>query len=82
LAVHIRLRRMGKKKHPYYRLVVTDSRSPRDGRFIEVVGIYHPLEKDPEKIVKVDSEKIKEWMSKGAKPSETVKTLLKKAKVI
>ncbi len=82
MAVHIRLRRMGKKKQPYYRIVVTDSRMPRDGRFIEVIGIYHPLEKEEDKIIKISKDKASEWLKKGAKPSATVKSLFKKAKII
>ncbi len=81
MAVRIRLRRMGKKKQPYYRIVVTDSRFPRDGRFIEVVGYYHPLQKD-DKQVKVLKEKLFEWLKKGAKPTDTVKQILKKEKII
>ena len=77
MAVKIRLKRMGAKKKPFYRFIVADSRSPRDGRFIEELGVYDPL-KDPVEI-KVNAEKIKEWISKGAQPTDTVKTLLKKA---
>ena len=80
MAVKIRLRRMGAKKKPFYRIIVADSRSPRDGRFIEELGTYDPL-KDPSEI-KVDGEKAKEWISKGAQPTDTVKTLLKKAGVV
>jgi len=80
MAVKIRLRRMGAKKKPFYRIIVADSRSPRDGRFIEELGTYDPL-KEPSEI-KVDGEKAKQWISKGAQPTETVKTLLKKAGVI
>ena len=79
MAVKIRLRRMGAKKKPFYRIIVADSRSPRDGRFIEELGTYDPL-KDPSEI-KVDGEKAKYWMSNGAQPTETVKALLKKAGV-
>ncbi|MBN1898090.1 MAG: 30S ribosomal protein S16 [Spirochaetes bacterium] len=78
MAVKIRLRRVGKKKQPYYRIIVTDSRFPRDGRFIEIVGFYNPLEKQ----VKLFKEKISDWVKKGAKPSETVKNILKKEKII
>lgn len=77
MAVRIRLRRMGAKKAPFYRIVVADSRSPRDGRCIEEIGIYNPL-KDPAE-VRVDNEKAREWISKGAKPSDTVRALLRKA---
>ena len=80
MAVKIRLRRMGAKKKPFYRIVVADSRSPRDGRFIEELGSYAPLQ-DPSE-VKVDGEKAKEWIAKGAQPTDTVRTLLKKAGVI
>ena len=80
MAVKIRLKRMGAKKKPYYRIIVADSRSPRDGRFIEELGSYDPLQ-DPSAI-KVDGEKAKEWIAKGAQPTDTVKTLLKKAGVI
>jgi len=75
--VKIRLRRMGAKKKPFYRIVVADSRSPRDGRSIEEIGTYNPLT-DPAEI-KVDVEKAKAWMQNGAQPTETVRALLKKA---
>ena len=75
MAVKIRLKRMGAKKAPFYRVVVSDSRSPRDGRFIEEIGYYDPIKKD----LKVDNEKASEWLKKGAQPTETVKTLLKKS---
>ena len=78
--VKIRLRRMGAKKNPYYRVVVADSLSPRDGRFIEEIGTYDPL-KDPAE-VKVDGEKVKSWIANGAQPTESVKALLKKASVL
>ena len=74
--VKIRLRRMGAKKAPYYRVIVADSRSPRDGRFIEEVGTYNPMA-DGEKI-KVDMERVKYWISNGAQPTDTVRGLLKK----
>ena len=74
--VKIRLRRMGAKKAPYYRIVVADSRSPRDGRFIEELGIYDPMA-DGEKI-KVDMERAKYWIASGAQPTDTVRGLLKK----
>ena len=74
--VEIRLRRMGAKKAPYYRIVVADSRSPRDGRFIEEIGIYDPMA-DGEKI-KVDMERAKYWIASGAQPTDTVRGLLKK----
>ena len=76
MAVKIRLRRMGAKKAPFYRVVVADSRSPRDGRFIEELGTYDPMA-DGEKI-KVDMERAKYWISNGAQPTDTVRGLLKK----
>ena len=75
--VKIRLRRMGAKKAPYYRIVVADSRSPRDGRFIEEIGTYDPLA-DSE-MLKVDLERAKYWIANGAQPTDTVRGLLKKA---
>ena len=75
--VKIRLRRMGAKKAPYYRIVVADSRSPRDGRFIEEIGTYDPLS-ESEKL-KVDLERAKYWIANGAQPTDTVRGLLKKA---
>lgn len=80
MAVRIRLTRMGAKKRPFYRLVVADSRSPRDGRFIEMLGHYNPITEPVELVV--DKEKALEWLAKGAQPSDTVKRLLKKAGVI
>ncbi len=80
MAVKIRLKRMGAKKAPFYRIVVADSRSPRDGRFIEEIGYYNPME-DP-KVVKVDADKAKDWISKGAQPTDTVKNLFKKHGVL
>ena len=78
MAVKIRLRRMGAKKAPFYRIIVADSRSPRDGRFIEEVGYYNPMTNPAE--IKVDLEKAEDWMKKGAQPTDTVKVILKKAK--
>ena len=75
--VKIRLRRMGAKKAPFYRIVVADSRSPRDGRFIEEIGTYNPLT-DPA-TVNVDVEKAQQWIKNGAQPTDTVRALLKKA---
>ena len=75
--VKIRLRRMGAKKAPYYRIVVADSRSPRDGRFIEELGTYDPMADDAQKI-KVDMERAQYWIANGAQPTETVRGLLKK----
>lgn len=80
MAVKIRLKRMGAKKAPFYRIVVSDSRSPRDGRFIEEIGTYNPL-KDPGEIV-VDKERAAYWIRCGAQPSDTVRALLKKSEVI
>ncbi len=78
MAVSIRLRRMGTTKRPAYRVVVTDSRSPRDGRFIEVLGHYNPLTQPP--TVKIDRAKVEAWVRKGAQPSNTVKKLLANVK--
>ena len=78
--VKIRLRRMGAKKAPYYRIIVADSRSPRDGRCIEEIGTYDPLT-EPATIA-VDAEKAQQWIKNGAKPTDTVKALLKKANVL
>lgn len=78
--VKIRLRRMGAKKNPYYRIVVADSRSPRDGRCIEEIGTYNPLT-DPATIT-VEAEKAQQWMKDGAQPTDTVKALFKKAGVL
>lgn len=80
MAVKIRLRRMGAKKQAFYRIVVADSRFPRDGRFIEEIGFYDPT-KDPA-VVKIDAEKAKQWISTGAQPTDTVKALLKKDGII
>ena len=80
MAVKIRLRRMGAKKQPFYRIVVADSRYPRDGRFIEEIGYYNPMT-DPSTF-KVDEEKAKKWLGNGAQPTDTVKALLTKAGVI
>ena len=75
--VKIRLRRMGAKKNPYYRIVVADSHFPRDGRFIEEIGTYAPLANPSE--IKIDMERAKYWISNGAQPTDTVRGLLKKA---
>ena len=77
MAVKIRLRRMGKKKAPFYRVVVADSRSPRDGKFIDEIGTYDPNQ-DPS-VFKFEEEKSKQWLANGAKPTETVGKLLKQA---
>lgn len=78
--VKIRLRRMGAKKNPYYRIVVADSRSPRDGRCIEEIGTYNPLSEPA--AVTVDADKAKTWIQNGAQPTDTVRGLLKKAGVL
>jgi small subunit ribosomal protein S16 len=80
LAVRIRLRRMGAKKRPFYRLVAADSRSPRDGRFIEILGYYNPIEK-PAKVV-VHQDKIFKWLKNGAQMSDTVNSLLRQIHVL
>ena len=80
MAVHIRLARHGSKKNPHYRIVVTDHHSPRDGRFIEMIGTYDPLKKDAP--VKVDEGKALGWLKKGAVPTDTVRSLLSKAGIM
>ena len=80
MAVKIRLRRMGAKKNPFYRVVVADSRFPRDGRFIEEIGYYDPTKNPAE--VKIDGEKAKKWIGNGAQPNDTVKAILKKNGVL
>ena len=80
MAVKIRMRRMGAKKNPFYRVVVADSRYPRDGRFIEEIGYYDPT-KEP-KVVNIDGEKAKAWIATGAQPTDTVKRLLKENGII
>ncbi|HJD12988.1 MAG TPA: 30S ribosomal protein S16 [Candidatus Ruminococcus avistercoris] len=77
MAVKIRLRRMGQKKAPFYRIIVADSRSPRDGRFIEEIGLYDPT-KDPS-MYRIDEEAAKKWLANGAQPTETVSKLFKLA---
>ena len=79
--VKIRLRRMGAKKAPYYRIIVADSRCPRDGRFIEELGTYDPMAEGEQRI-KVDMERAQYWIANGAQPTETVKTLFKKSGII
>ena len=76
MAVKIRLTRKGAKKNPFYRIIVADSRAKRDGRFIEVIGTYDPLE-DPAKVT-IKEDRLKDWLSKGAKPTTTVSSLLKR----
>ena len=80
MAVKIRLRRMGAKKAPFYRVVVADSRFPRDGRFIEEIGYYDPTN-DPA-VVKIDGDKAKAWIANGAQPTDTVRVLLKKNNIL
>ena len=80
MAVKIRLRRMGKKKAPFYRVVIADSRYPRDGRFIEEIGTYNPLVEEDQ--VKIDAEAAKKWIGNGAQPTDTVRALLKKQGII
>lgn len=80
MAVRIRLRKMGAKKRPFYRIVVADSRSPRDGRVIEEIGYYNPISEPVD--LKVDVEKAKKWLATGAQPSDTVKSLLKSQGII
>ncbi|MBE6583626.1 MAG: 30S ribosomal protein S16 [Ruminococcaceae bacterium] len=78
--VKMRLRRMGAKKAPFYRVVVADSRYPRDGRFIEEIGYYNPQTEPAE--IKIDADKAKAWIAKGAQPTDTVKSLLKKSGIV
>ena len=80
MAVKIRLRRMGAKRNPFYRIVVADSRYPRDGRFIEEIGYYDPMKNPPE--IKLDNDKAAQWLKNGAQPTDTVKNILKKNGVI
>ena len=80
MAVKIRLKRLGAKRAPFYRVVVADSRYPRDGRFIEEIGTYNPMT-DPAEI-KIDGDAVKKWMANGAQPTDTVKYLLKKSNII
>ncbi|MBQ8147000.1 MAG: 30S ribosomal protein S16 [Clostridia bacterium] len=80
MAVKMRLRRMGAKKAPFYRVVVADERSPRDGRFIDEIGYYNPLTNPAD--IKIDAEKAEKWLSNGAQPTETVKSLLKKSGIV
>lgn len=80
MAVKMRLRRMGAKRNPFYRVVIADSRYPRDGRFIEEIGYYDPMKNPPE--IKLDTEKAEQWLKNGAQPTDTVKNILKKSGVI
>ena len=80
MSVKMRLKRMGAKKRPFYRIVVADSRAPRDGKFIEEIGYYNPISEPVE--IKIDGEKALKWLNNGAQPSDTVKSLLKKNGII
>ena len=80
MAVKIRLKRMGQKKAPFYRIVVSDSRSPRDGKFIEEIGTYDPTKEPAE--VKVNAEAAQKWLSNGAQPTDTVNRLFKNANIV
>lgn len=80
MSVKIRLKRFGTKKRPYYRIVVMDSRTPRDGKTLEEVGLYHPIEAE-DKQVTLKEDRIKDWLSKGAEPSDTVKKILNKNQI-
>ena len=77
MAVKIRLKRMGSKKNPFYRVVVADAKAPRDGRFIDELGYYNPLTEPAE--IKLDAEKVSKWVKTGAQPTDTVRALIKKA---
>ena len=81
MSVKIRLKRMGMKKMPFYRVVVADERAPRDGRFIEEIGYYDPMT-DPAATIKIDAEKAQKCIKNGAQPTDTVRTLLKKSGII
>ena len=78
MAVKIRLKRMGSKKSPFYRVIIADERAPRDGRFIDEVGYYNPMSKE----LKLDNDKACDWLKKGAQPTQTVRSLLKKSGAI
>ena len=80
MSVKIRLKRMGMKKMPFYRVVVADERSPRDGRFIEEIGYYNPMTEPA--TIQIDAEKAQQWLKNGAQPTDTARTLLKKSGVI
>ncbi|PIE57487.1 MAG: 30S ribosomal protein S16 [Desulfobulbus propionicus] len=76
MAVHIRLTRKGRKKKPFYRIIVADSQAPRDGKFLDIVGTYDPMQEPA--AIKIDQEKLNDWVGKGAKPTATVQSLIKK----
>jgi small subunit ribosomal protein S16 len=80
VSVRIRLKRLGTKMRPYYRIVVMDSRKPRDGRALEEVGIYHPISPEEQQL-EINEERIRDWLSKGAQPSATVKKLLNRKNI-
>ena len=80
MAVKIRLKRLGAKKSPFYRVIVADERAPRDGRFIDEIGYYNPLTNPAD--IKIDAEKATKWLNNGAQPTETVRSLLKKTEII
>ena len=80
MAVKISLKRIGAKKTPFYRVVVADERSPRDGKFIEEIGYYNPLTNPAD--IKIDAEKASKWIANGAQPTDTVRSILKKAEII
>ena len=80
MAVKIRLKRLGAKKAPFYRVIVADERSPRDGKFIDQIGYYNPLTNPAD--IKINAEKATEWLAKGAQPTDTVKALLKKSDIL
>lgn len=80
MAVKLRLKRMGQKKKPFYRIVAADSRAPRDGKFIEQIGYYNPVSQPEE--LKIDAEKAQKWLKTGAQPTDTVRALLKKSGVL
>ena len=81
MSTRIRLRRIGRKKLPLYRIVVADQEAPRDGRFIEILGTYNPKGTNAAEKIKIDAEKARQWIAKGATPSDTVQSLLKQAGV-
>ena len=80
MAVKIRLKRIGAKKAPFYRVIVADERSPRNGKFIDEIGYYNPLTNPAD--IKIDADKAKQWINNGAQPTETVRSLLKKSEII
>lgn len=77
MAVRIRLKKLGRRHQPFYRIVAMDARSGRDGREIESLGTYNPIEKDADKVVTIDRDRVKHWLSVGAQPTDTVRSLLK-----